>query len=1775
MAVSQERARKHDMEMDVLCGELERLFSFEEMGELSRVVLGLSPEDVGGGTATASFARALVERCRVEESLDALVDAIVALRTEVDPRVRDATIHGFPLVDELGTGSQLGPFTITKKIGEGPLAHTYHAHRNGSEVVLRVLRSEVAFDLRRVRRYATHVRLIHRLKHPGLPSGGFVEQVEGRIVMGYSFFEAQSLAARLGRSGPLHINEARPILKGILEVLALLHEKRLVHGNLKLENVLLERSPDGATRVYVVDAGADRLRRRARAAGDVLGMVVTPKIAAPELHRGKVADPRSDVYAFGILLYEVLTGKAPFLSTSPVEAALLHLNKEPEPPSLVAPRGWITKDLDGFLLSLLKKEPTDRPKDGRALLEAVEMLGRTSAQRSTPKMSEEQLTELIDGLVAAPEDEEAALKLESAVEEGADGRKVAEAFAMAADQIEGEGADKVESKKSLLFRAARLYESSLKDLEKAEYVYGQIVAIDPGDDIAQVALEDLRRQLGKYEELVEMLVARSEQVTGVDRARAMAEIGRLYAHELDDKEQAVVAYAHALSNDPTHGELALELERLAGTDLALWNEVLTVLSQAVQGEITPESRNALMLRLGGWYGAKISRPDLALACFQSVVAAEPSNDAALEGMANIYRTAQQWPELGTVLLRRADVAPNPTRARDFRAKAAEILDTKLNEPLRAKDIYEQILAEDPTHEASIEALAKIYERTGDNQNLVRMLDKQAEALRGEERARVLCRIAELYEGQLDDLTEAIKRFEAALAVNDRYLDALKGLDRIFNRTGRYKDLLANLERQLHIAATPRQKINLLERIAAIHDEEFLDHRAASAAYEQILQIDGAHENSLTALVRHYRALDRWEDVAALYERHLKIAEGQRRIELLLARGRVLADQVGSPERAMAAYEAVLEQQPDHSGALEALARLREKSGDAMAALGAIEALAAKATTPEAKAEQWLRAAKLLEARGDRDGAIERYKAALDADPKNAAATAALRAAYAARGDAASAVELIAREIESAEGNLSKARLYGEMARLLRDRVKDDSRAAEAARKAVDLDPTAIDGLLVLGDLAFEQGRPLEASRHFESLVARTDVLPKADAVRVLVRYIDALSKTGSTEKALMSVDTLRKLAPDDGEVIGRVARVLFEHGEARHAFEVNLEFFERFGELLHGTERAEALYRLGELGRKLGDLDRAIAWLQEAAECDPSLAAPVEALSQVYGDKGDWEEVIRIKHRRLDVVSDSARSELLIEIGEILATKIGDRTRAAKSYVAALEDRPDDRKLLMKLMQLYSEDKDWTKLVEIVLRFADFADEAKIKAKYIHTAANICHRQLGDLDAALNYYTQVLALDPTTPKALQDATDLRREKGDWAGVEQLLRMQLENTPPHESDKMVALLDQLGEVYHKHLGDIDQAIEAYEAAQDLDPDNRERNERLADMYASDPSKYLEKAVAAQRSILQRNPHKPEGYKLLRRLYTETKRADCAWCLCQALYILNLAEPDEERFFKRMRADGPAPAQDRLSDEDWALRIRHHDADPLVTALFALIEPAILTRSQPLEAMGYDPRYAVDLSLHPYAMSQTLYYASGVLGMIPPPTFQNPNDPGGLSFVHAQTPALVLGHAALAADAPPQAMAFLAARQLAYFRPGFYTRYLVPTNTGLKSWLFAAIKLIAPQFPVSPDIEGPVKDNMDLLSKHFHGPARDHLASLVTKMLQGGGSLDLRRWVSAIDLSADRAGFLLAHDLEVAAELIKAREEPTLPARERLKELVLFSVSEEYFHLRRKLGIAIDS
>jgi hypothetical protein len=153
--------------IDILRAELERLFSLDELTTMSERLLGLDPAEVGGASAKASFAKALAERCIDGDRVDALVDVLLASRQGVDPRVRDVT--GILGREEIAAGDELGPFVVSRKVGESPLAIVYAVRRGDEDHVLKVLRREASRDGRAAQRFLTATRMVAEVDHPGLP----------------------------------------------------------------------------------------------------------------------------------------------------------------------------------------------------------------------------------------------------------------------------------------------------------------------------------------------------------------------------------------------------------------------------------------------------------------------------------------------------------------------------------------------------------------------------------------------------------------------------------------------------------------------------------------------------------------------------------------------------------------------------------------------------------------------------------------------------------------------------------------------------------------------------------------------------------------------------------------------------------------------------------------------------------------------------------------------------------------------------------------------------------------------------------------------------------------------------------------------------------------------------------------------------------------------------------------------------------------------------------------------------------------------------------------------------------------------------------------------------------------------------------------------------------------------------------------------------------------------------------------------------------------------
>lgn len=267
-----------------------------------------------------------------------------------------------------------GRYEVLSRIARGGMATVYLAvdRRLDREVAIKVMHPHLAeggAGSEFIARFRREARAAARLTHPGLV-GVFDQGLDGETsYLTMEYIEGTNLRRHLGERGSLTVGEAFATAEAVLDALSAAHRVGLVHRDVKPENVLL--ASDG--RIKVADFGLARAVTEVTATttGTVLGTVA---YLAPELVAHGTSDTRTDVYALGILLYEMLTGKQPFTGATPIQIAYQHVNSDVPAPSDAL--GWLPLEVDELVGALAARDPADRPADARA---ALELLRRTRA----------------------------------------------------------------------------------------------------------------------------------------------------------------------------------------------------------------------------------------------------------------------------------------------------------------------------------------------------------------------------------------------------------------------------------------------------------------------------------------------------------------------------------------------------------------------------------------------------------------------------------------------------------------------------------------------------------------------------------------------------------------------------------------------------------------------------------------------------------------------------------------------------------------------------------------------------------------------------------------------------------------------------------------------------------------------------------------------------------------------------------------------------------------------------------------------------------------------------------------------------------------------------------------------------------------------------------------------------------------------------------------------------------------------------------------------------
>jgi eukaryotic-like serine/threonine-protein kinase len=269
----------------------------------------------------------------------------------------------------LAPGDHLGPFEIAAPIGEGGMGKVYLAHDTNlkRDVAIKVLPDSVAHDAERLARFEREARLLAALNHPNIAHIHGLEKHDGTMALVMELVEGPTLADRIAQ-GPMSVDEALPIARQITQALAAAHDQGIIHRDLKPANVKIRE--DGT--VKVLDFGLAKALDRADAlasaspsmsptitspamtqAGLILG---TAAYMSPEQARGRTVDRRADIWAFGVVLYEMVTGTRLFEGEDLTETLASVVKEQPDLSAVPAP-------LRRLLGRCLEKDPRKRLRD--------------------------------------------------------------------------------------------------------------------------------------------------------------------------------------------------------------------------------------------------------------------------------------------------------------------------------------------------------------------------------------------------------------------------------------------------------------------------------------------------------------------------------------------------------------------------------------------------------------------------------------------------------------------------------------------------------------------------------------------------------------------------------------------------------------------------------------------------------------------------------------------------------------------------------------------------------------------------------------------------------------------------------------------------------------------------------------------------------------------------------------------------------------------------------------------------------------------------------------------------------------------------------------------------------------------------------------------------------------------------------------------------------------------------------------------------------------------
>ncbi len=901
-----------------------------------------------------------------------------------------------------------------------------------------------------------------------------------------------------------------------------------------------------------------------------------------------------------------------------------------------------------------------------------------------------------------------------------------------------------------------------------------------------------------------------------ERRDLLRRISELRDERLHDDAGAFASLADRLPLDPEDEgtrERFIEIGRKLGEHA----KIAAVLTKTADATTAKPVRAEILMAVASLCEGPLEDPLRAEKEYRKVIETDSSDPSivvpAAKALARIYEARGDNEALADIISTEVKLEESIETRKALYEKLGELYEKTLLDPSSAIDAYKLRLTDDSGDEHALTALERLYENAKDYRELVRILRAREEASSEQaERRRAMVKAAETLAGPLDDAPEAISAWRAVLDAFGPERATLAALAALYEKTSRYADLAETLEVDLSLAEEPADRIALLARLGDTRRVFLADLPSAIDAYRQALELDASDPKSRAALealleggdgdaatiaqrsaaeILHplYEAENENEKLLKVLEIEAVAADSPpERLDKLTKALATAEGPLADPARAYrlaqrAVKEAVGEDSiTDHVKTLE---RLTETTGRFEETRKLYESIVSDVLDGDAQQDMLLRIGELAtEKAKDPALAVEFYKRALEARADDKRALVALEGLYAEKPeDAKALLEVLRRRAEVAESDDERKELLFREAEIQKTSLEDVDGAITTLESVleIDLDPRATSALETL-------------------YTARTR---HTDLVALYERQLDtappSLTGRGSAASAIrVKIARLARGPLED------IARAFDELSAALDADPAHAEAIAELEAILHGAREGAAEPKVLEERARAGEM-----------------------LEPVYLRHGDWTKVKGALTARIAACNDSGdKVELLRRLATLHEEQLEDYAAALATMAQVLHEDVSDQSVWSELERLARVASASKQLAGV------FASELEAIADDDETTAKLARRtgeifaDLGDVTAALKWYRRVHSFEPESEE-LFDAIDalLQKEKRHEERVK-LYRAALDY---REGERRLSLLHSIADLEERELGRLEDAVDTYRAALDVDADDTTSLDRLTELY----------------------------------------------------------------------------------------------------------------------------------------------------------------------------------------------------------------------------------------------------------------------------------------------------------------------------------------------------------